>query len=192
MALTTDTLLHLLQTDGLLLLFPLAVIEGPIVTVIAGWLVRLGYLAFGWSLLVLVIADLVGDSLLYGLGRWGIGALSPRWRTRLGLTADRLARVSAHFDRSGGWTIVAAKLTHALGFPTLVAAGAGRMAFLPFIMFNLAGTIPKSLLLLLLGYALGEAHVAINAWIGRGSLVILLIAIAALGIWFLSHRRQPS
>ena len=66
-----DSVLQLLQAHGLLLLFPLAVIEGPIVTVVAGWLARLGHFRLEWAMPILILADLVGDSLLYGLGRAG-------------------------------------------------------------------------------------------------------------------------
>jgi membrane protein DedA with SNARE-associated domain len=61
---TLDTAIHILQTDGLLLLFPLAVVEGPIVTVIAAYLASLGYLNIFAVFAVVVAADLVGDSIM--------------------------------------------------------------------------------------------------------------------------------
>ena len=40
---TQDAVLHLMQAHGLWLVGPMAVIEGPIVTVIAAYLAKLGY-----------------------------------------------------------------------------------------------------------------------------------------------------
>ena len=184
-----DGVLQLLQTHGLLLMFPLAVIEGPIVTVVAGWLARLGYFQLAWAMLILVMADLVGDSLLYGLGRRGPNALPQKWRQALGVTDARIARMSEHFARHGGRTLIAAKLTHSFGFVVLVAAGASRMSFPAFLGFNLVGTIPKTLLFLLVGYVIGEAHVAIDHWIAQASLAIALLGIGLLSIRYWKRKR---
>ena len=185
-----DTVLHLLQAHAQLLLFPLAVIEGPIDTVVAGWIARLDYFPLGWAMLILVLADLVGDSLLYGLGRVGPDVLPQKWRLALGVTDARISLVVEHFREKGGRTLLAAKLTHSFGFVALVAAGASRMSFPAFLGFNLVGTIPKTLFFLFVGYAVGEAHVAIDHWIGRASLVIAVIGIATLSIWYWKRKRQ--
>ena len=190
MTAATDILVQLIQTNGLLLLFPLAVIEGPIVTVIAGWLARLGYMPLGWAVLILVVADLVGDSLLYGLGRAGPNVLPQKLRQMLGVTDARTALMAEHFSKQGGRTLIAAKLTHSFGFVVLVAAGASRMSFPAFLCFNLVGTIPKTLFFLLIGYAIGEAHVTIDSWIGRASLGIVILGVAILSIWYWKEKRE--
>jgi len=184
-----DTALQLLQVHGLLLLFPLAVIEGPIVTVVAGWLARLGYFRLEWAMLILILADLVGDSLLYGLGRAGPDVLPQKWRLKLGVTDERIAMVVEHFREKGGRTLLAAKLTHSFGFVALVAAGASRMSFPAFLGFNLIGTIPKTAFFLLVGYAVGEAHAAIDHWIGRASLGIAILGVTILSIWYWKKKR---
>ncbi|HEY8908011.1 MAG TPA: VTT domain-containing protein [Rhodoferax sp.] len=190
MTAVTDMLVQLLQANGLLLLFPLAVIEGPIVTVIAGWLARLGYFPLGRAVLILVVADLVGDSLLYGLGRAGPNVLPQKLRQVLGVTDARIALMAEHFSKQGGRTLIAAKLTHSFGFVVLVAAGASRMSFPAFLCFNLVGTIPKTLFFLLVGYAVGEAHVTIDNWIGRASLGIVILGVAILSIWYWKKKKE--
>ena len=184
-----DTVLQLLQAHGLLLLFPLAVIEGPIVTVVAGWLARLSYFRLEWAMLILVLADLVGDSLLYALGRAGPDVLPQKWRVALGVTDERIALVVEHFSKKGGRTLLAAKLTHSFGFVALVAAGASRMPFPAFLGFNLIGTIPKTAFFLFVGYAVGEAHVTIDHWIGRASLGIAITGVTLLSIWYWKKKR---
>jgi membrane-associated protein len=192
MTFSTDALAQILQTYGLWLLFPLAVVEGPIVTVIAGWLARLGMLPLVPTALVLIFADLVGDVLLYSLGRSGLGMLPHRWRDRMGLRPDRLADLAAHFDTKGGRTLILAKLTHSLGFAALVTAGAARMPVVPCLWFNLVGTIPKTAALLAIGYAVGEAHVAINTWIGWGSVLIGIAGIGLLIGWLTQRKWRRS
>ena len=57
-------LLALLNAYGIAILAPLAIIEGPIVTVIAAWLASLGLLNLWEVLICVILADLVGDSLI--------------------------------------------------------------------------------------------------------------------------------
>ena len=59
----------LIKAHGLLLLTPLAVIEGPIVTVIAAYLARLNYFSLLTVIVVVIMADLIGDICFYLLGR---------------------------------------------------------------------------------------------------------------------------
>ena len=184
-----DAVLDLMRSYGLWLLAPVAILEGPIVTVIAGYMAHLGVFSPLAAYVIVVLADLVGDSLLYWFGHSGLRALSPKWRTRLGLTDDRIKSLSAHFHTQGGRTLVIAKITHSLGIVALVAAGVSRMKFLPFLWYNLLATLPKSLFFLIVGYSLGYAYQQVNAYIFWLSLVPLLV-FAVLGLrWYLKRRR---
>ncbi len=185
-----DAVLDLIHVNGLWLLAPVAILEGPIVTVIAGYMAHLGvfnvFAAYG----IVVVADLVGDSLLYWFGHSGLGALSSKWRARFGLTDVRIERLSSHFHAQGGRTLVIAKLTHSLGIVALVAAGVSHMRFLPFLWYNLLATLPKSLFFLIIGYSLGYAYQQVDAYIFWLSLVPLVV-FAILGVrWHLKRRGE--
>jgi membrane protein DedA with SNARE-associated domain len=187
---TLDGVIALIQTHGLLLLAPLSVLEGPIVTVIAGYLASLGLLPAAGALAVVVAGDLVGDALLYLAGRKGIKRMPQRWRDRLGLKPERIEALSDHFGARGGRTLVIGKLTHSAGAAILVAAGAARMPPAAFLWWNFVATLPKSAAFLGLGYAFGAAYAQIDAWIFRVSLV-LLVALAAGGVVWWRRRRMP-
>ncbi len=80
-----ETLTVLMAKHGLAVIAPVAVLEGPIVTVIAAWLAS-QHLFSVWSVsAVVILADLVGDMGLYALGRWGLHRLPARWRDKLWL-----------------------------------------------------------------------------------------------------------
>ena len=66
----TSEIFKLLFTYSYLILFPLVVVEGPIVTIIAGFLVSLGFMDFIPTYLTIVSGDLVGDFVYYSAGRW--------------------------------------------------------------------------------------------------------------------------
>ena len=187
---TLDGALQLLQAHGLLLLFPLAMLEGPIVTVLAAYLARLGHMDLVAIFLVVVVADLVGDALLYYVGRLSHGSMSPRWRARLGLDAGRQAALEEHFRHSGGRTLIIGKVTHSAGFLVLLAAGGARMPFGRFLLYNLIGTVPKCLFFMVIGYTLGAAYSSIDSWIARATILIGAVLLLGGLFWFVRRRSR--
>jgi membrane-associated protein len=186
---TFDTLLTAVTSHGSAILLPLSIIEGPIVSVLAGYAARLGMFQIPVAFLVVVLGDLVGDALLYVLGRRGLGRISAKWQSRLGLRPDRVAALSTHFAEQGGRTLILAKITHSAGAAVLVAAGLARMNFASFLWYNLVGTIPKSAAFLALGYALGEAATRLGPSIAEGSLIMLVVIALGSAVWWFWPRK---
>lgn len=174
---------------GLAVLAPLSVLEGPVVTLIAGWLSSLGLLPPLGVFLCVVLGDLVGDALAYAAGR--------------GLRLDRLPLVGRFFRiprvtlvplvravrANGVRLLVLGKLTHAAGLAVLLAAGAARMPFGLFLVVNLLAGIPKSAALMGLGYALGEAHERIADWISYGSAALAGLLLTGGAVWWIYGRK---
>lgn len=180
-----------MSTYGLWVLTPLAVLEGPIVTVIAGYLASLSILSLWQIVPCVVVADILGDSLLYLLGRLALGGLGPTWRDRLGLSPRRLYSLMRGFRRNGTRILVAAKLTHAAGFAALTAAGAARMPFADFLVANTIAGIPKCLFFVALGYLFGSAYETIASWLS-GEAALLLAICVGLGAFVYVRRRRVS
>ena len=187
---TLDAALQLIQSHGLWLLAPFAVIEGPIVTVIAAYLARLGFMPLIGVYVVCVLGDLIGDALFYALGRFGPRILSDRWQSRLGMTQARKLALGDHFAEKGGRTLLFGKWTHTAGMPIMVASGMGHMNFLAYMGFNLIGTLPKTLLLVALGYYIGHAYVLIDTYIYRASLLLLVVILAVAAGLLHRHWRK--
>jgi membrane protein DedA with SNARE-associated domain len=169
-----------------LFLFPILVVEGPIITIIAGFLVSLGYLDFTATYLLAVTADLVGDTLYYVAGRIGTNCFLDRWTTRLRNVWDQIEGLRSHFERHVGKTLLMGKLTHGAGGLILLTAGAVRIPFAAFFWFNLLGTLPKSLLLLLLGYYFGHSYRRIGMYLDEIALITTSLVLLA-GVAFLVY-----
>lgn len=185
-----ETVTALMVKHGLAFVAPLAVLEGPIVTVIAAWLASQGAFPIWAVALVVIVADLVGDVGLYALGRWGLGLIPARLRRRLHLEPEHLATLEGHFDEKGGRTLLFGKFTHSMGFAVLVAAGAGRMSLGRFAFFNFLGTVPKSLFFVGLGYLFGAAYTQVDHWIARVSLIFFVLIVAGGVSWLLYRRAK--
>lgn len=182
-----ETIVALASAHGLAIVAPLAVVEGPIVTVIAAWLASRDILDVWAVAAVVIAADMLGDLALYALGRWGLHKLPKPWRDRLGLNRARLLGLAKHFRVQGNRTLVIGKLTHTAGAAVLVAAGLGKVRLWRFFWVNLFATIPKSLFFVGLGYSIGSAYSRIDNWITRASLVLAGVLIVVGVLWLVSR-----
>lgn len=179
------TIQDLIAAHGLWVVAPIAVLEGPIVTVISSWLAQQGLFDLPRLIAVLVVADLVGDAILYAVGRWGLHRLPAHWLRRIGLREGRIRLMSRRFDHQGGRILAFGKLTHAAGAAVLVAAGLARMPFGAFLFFNTLATIPKTLAFVALGYLIGHAYRLINLWISNASIALLILIAIGAAFWML-------
>ncbi|MCX7300420.1 MAG: VTT domain-containing protein [Rhodobacterales bacterium] len=184
----SGTIISVISTYGIALLAPVAVMEGPIVSVVAGYLAHIGLFPLWQVIFVVILADVLGDCLLYGVGRGMLKWLPLRWREKVGVSDVRLELLAQTFREKGARVLVVGKLTHAAGFAILLGAGAARMRFGLFVLANLLATIPKSLVLVAIGYVFGSQHERIAEYFSTGSLVILGIFAAALGVWYWRRR----
>jgi membrane protein DedA with SNARE-associated domain len=177
-------LVDLLRTWGLVVLAPLSLLEGPIVSMVAGYLARLGLFDPIAVLVIVVLGDLVGDVALYLIGRKGRLVVRRRWLRRLKISPAQLARLVRRFREQDVRLILFGKFTHYLGFAILLAAGVARMPFGRFLFACLIATIPKSAVLVAIGWTFGEAWSREDDWLFRVLAVSLAVLALSLPLWF--------
>ena len=187
---TLNAAMQLIQSHGLWVLAPFAVLEGPIVTVIAAYLARLGYMSLIGVFVICILGDLIGDALFYGLGRYGPGLLSERWQERLGITKARQTALEEHFAEKGGRTLLFGKWTHSAGMAIMIASGAARMNFMAYMGYNLLGTLPKTALFMVVGYFIGEAYSSIDTYIYRISIGLFAVILGVGAICLQRYWRK--
>ena len=107
----------------------MVVVEGPIITVIAGFLSSPGHLNIFIAYGVVVVGDLTGDTVSYMLGRWGGIKFVKRWGRYIGLTAERVQKFEEHFNHHAAKTIILGKLAYSIEMPFLFAAGFAKVPY---------------------------------------------------------------
>ena len=163
-----------------LIIFPIVVVEGPIIIIICGFLVSLGKLDFWTAYFLLVIGDVIGDILYYYIGRYGRTWLASGILKRAGVTPERMKKLELHFSKNAGATLLIAKFVHFLGGATLITAGAAKTRFRVFIYYSILGTLMKTMLLMLIGYLFGSQYLKIDNYLAYYSYaIIILVALCA-------------
>jgi membrane protein DedA with SNARE-associated domain len=186
-----DSMVALLATYKYILLFPISIVEGPIVSVIAGLLCSTGVLSLPVVYAVLIAGDMVGDTLYYSIGRWGGRPFIKKWGYIFGLHENRVIAMENHFKNHPGKTLLVGK-TQAIGGLFLAAAGLSKMSYPLFMWFNLIGTTVKSLILLLIGYSIGHAYKLIDKYLGYYAIIASVIFMAGIAICLLLKLRKKS
>jgi membrane protein DedA with SNARE-associated domain len=180
-------LLPLMARYGYGVLLPVAVVEGPAVTIIAGALIAAGQLNAVVACLLLIVADLVGDVLYYCLGRFGHAPLVAKLSKRLSAASERLRPLEQRF-RDNDWKLLMIGKTQALGSVILYMAGASRTPFVRYMVLNLLGTAPKVILFLTIGYFLGRGILSSTRYVDLITLVTFGVAGVLLASYFLLKR----
>ena len=198
---------HLSQSDifslllqyKYLILFPIIAIEGPVATVLAGFIASMGIMNFFVAYAVILAGDMAGDSLYFALGYWGREKLIRRWGKFSGITVEKTERLEKHFGKHTGKTIIIGKLSHVFGVVVLLAAGLAKIKFRDFFKFDLIATIPKSLILILTGYYFGKTAiqsiksfdaVALETFFVTALLIAIYFAIKKLAGKFLNNNKD--
>jgi membrane-associated protein len=178
----------LLTAYKYLFLFPVVVVEGPIITVIAGFLSSLGifniFIAYG----VVVVGDIAGDIAYYELGYYGRQRFVTRWGRFLGITLERLEQLEKHFEKHSGKTLLIGKLSQGIGGAVLLAAGMAKVPFRKLVLYDFIPTLPKSIILLLIGYYAGESYVKISSYFDYAAIGTIVASVIFIVVYFMMGR----
>ncbi len=166
------------------ILYPLAIVEGPVVMMISGFLVRLNFFSF-WPVYFLLIAgDLTGDILWYLLGRHGARSFIEKYGKFFSITEENVEKAERFFNKHQGKILFISKITMGFGFAvaTLIAAGAAKVPFKKYLTINFLGQFVWTGVLMAVGYFLGNLYIMVDKSL-RWAFVIALLVIAAFAAY---------
>ncbi|MGC9599005.1 MAG: DedA family protein [Minisyncoccia bacterium] len=161
------------------ILYPLAIVEGPVVMMISGFLVRLNFFYF-WPVYFLLIAgDLTGDILWYLLGRHGARSFIEKYGKFFSITEENVEKAEQFFNKHQWKILFISKITMGFGFAlaTLIAAGAAKVPFKKYLTINFLGQFVWTGVLMAVGYFLGNLYIMVDKSL-RWAFIIALIVIA--------------
>lgn len=164
--------------------YPLAIVEGPVVMMVSGFLVRIGFFYFWPIYFILMAGDLTGDVLWYLLGRHGARSFIDKYGRFFSLSEKNVDRAQQFFQDHQGKILFISKITMGFGFAlaTLIAAGAAKVPFKKYIAFNFFGQFIWTGLLMAVGYFLGNLYVFVDKSL-RWAFVIALVIICAFAVY---------
>ena len=142
---------------------------------------------------VLVIAYTVavlGNSIGFGVGRYGGRPLVLRIGRRFGLTHDLLDRVEGFYERHGSKTVIAGRFLPILRHLNGLVAGVTLMTWKRFLVANVIGAVIWVTTWTMVGRLAGDNIEGINRFLERGAPAISAIIIILIVLHLLRMRRR--
>mgnify|MGYP001562470928 CR=1 FL=1 len=179
-------IIDLLLKYRYLIIFPATIIEGPIVSVLSGFLLQLKYFELIPLYITIICADLTGDLLWYAVGHhWG-DKFVKRFGKYVGITEEAIEKVKGIFHEHKNKFLFFSKVTMGFGFAlaTLITAGISRIPLKNFITFTALGQILWTAFLLSIGYFFGTFYLMIDKGFQTIGLITFIVLIILLGMGF--------
>ena len=179
-------LIELIKTAGYLGVFSLVFLEsglligfffpGDSLLFTAGFLASQGYLDITILIIGCFIFAVLGDSIGYLIGK----NLGPKLFTKdnsLIFNKKHLERAQSFYDKHGGKTIILARFVPVIRAFAPVVAGAGKMDYKKFVIFNLFGAALWAIGVTFTGYYLGSRIPDVDKYLLPIVGLIILVSI---------------
>lgn len=186
-----DQILTLLLTYKYFILFPLGIVEGPIVTVIAGFFASLGLMNAGIVYAIVVIGDVLGDSIAYLVGRFS-GKSLIKYSAFFHVTTEKLDQAKKFFENHHNKALVISKVFHGIGIVGLLAAGVLRIPWLRYAGICLLISLIQSGILLAVGIVFGHLYIQIGKYLDYFAASVSIIGLTLLIIFALYKTKTIS
>ncbi|GHD56102.1 DedA family protein [Jeongeupia chitinilytica] len=164
------------------------------ITLVAGGIIAgLGYADVHTMFFVGMAGVLVGDSVMFLLGRYyGARVLKWRWVARI-MTPERYAAVQDKFSRYGNRVLFVARFLPGLRSPIFLSAGMSHcVSYWRFLLLDGFAALISVPVWVYLGYYGAYNHEWLLLWLKRGQAgIMVLVALVAVivGVWYWRHRR---
>lgn len=175
---------------GYPILFPLAIVEGPIISVIAGLLCALKVLNPLIVVPVIVLGDVIGDSFYYGLGKWRSRKLPPRVFRGFIPSTQKVEKVRHYFDTNPIRTIFLSKVTLGIGVAGLYMAGNAKIPYKKFLLICFGASLIQCTAYVLIGFMFGAAYQRIGNLLNNFATFTIGAALATALFFFIKSRLQ--
>ena len=188
-----DTIAALLSHYGYFLLVPIAIVEGPIITVIAAFLASAGVFNVYIVYMIAVVGDILGDGIWYWSARLGSRHFLRfvlKHGPRLGINEEKVTLAEAHLRNHFWKTIVMGKITNVVMLPIIIASGIIKISYKKFAVAVLSVDIPKDLFFTIVGFYFGKYYLSINGGINKFFYVSTGILLAGLAVFFIIKYMQ--
>ncbi len=153
---------------------------GETLVFLGGFLASRGVLDLKLLIPLVAVAAILGDSIGYELGRLLHKSWFLRYGRWLGLREEHWKRIEDFFHRHGGKTIFLARFSAFFRILVPFFAGAVRLRYLHFLLFNVLGAVVWATGSVLLGYLAGESWRVIEQWIGRTALIVAILIVGVI------------
>ncbi|MBI4050530.1 MAG: DedA family protein [Candidatus Doudnabacteria bacterium] len=179
-------ILQFISTYGYWIAIPIMIFEGPVITIVMGFLASLGLFNILIVIALGAISDLISDLIYYWSGYHG----GPRVLEKLKIPQvhqnNSLQELKERFEKHPGKIFFGVKVLTGLAHSTFVLAGVTRVNYGKILRYSVPGGLIWSTGLAVLGYYFGKNATDISKLLTRTGIILFsaLAAVLFYKFWF--------
>lgn len=179
-------MVELLLTYKYLIIIPLAIIEGPITSVISGFLTTLGVFNIFLVFMIMVLGDIIGDAIYYYIGYSGKNLLH-----YFKISEEKIEKAKIYFQENHKKAIAGSKIMWGIGTAGLITAGLLRIPYKKYFKTCALYSLAQSLIMIILGVFFGQSYVIIGKYFDYYAAAASTIGLfIILFIFFQNYRKS--
>ncbi len=168
-------------------------VPGETVLLAAGFFAAQGHFNLFLVMIIAATGAIIGDNAGYLVGRKVGRATLERYGRRVWLSPQRLAKMDGFFAKHGNKAILFARFVTGIRVFAALFAGAARMKWSSFVLYNIAGAMLWSVAITLLGFFFGHSWNLLERWLGRtGIIALVVLCVAAGGVYLFRKIRNKT
>lgn len=181
-------LLDFLSFSRYLLVFVGCIVEGPVVMVTSGFLLRAAQFQLIPLYFTLMAGDFTADLGWYVVGRFGARKLINRFGHYFNITPEIIEKIQKRFHTYQDKILFISKITMGFGFAlaTLIVAGMLHVPFKRYALLNFLGGFIWTAFLLLVGYFFGNIYYSLVGPL-RTVFIIFAAIVVIFGLWAINR-----
>ena len=183
-----ENIIYLLSHYRYVILLPLAIVEGPVIAILVGMLSIKGFFNPVYAYPVIVVGDLIGDSIVYMLGRWGKSEFLQKISRRLGFTDAKMDSARFFFEANPNRTISLSKIILGVGVAGIYMAGNAKINYHKFIAICLVTSMLQYIVYISIGLLFGHAYIQINHYLNYAASFSIVAAVLLLLFFFIKSK----
>jgi membrane protein DedA with SNARE-associated domain len=166
-------------------------VPGETILLIAGYFASTGEFNIALVMLIAATGAVIGDNIGFAIGHhYGRNVLLRVGRFFF-LTPKRFEHMESYFKRHGNKTILVARFITGLRVFAALLAGASKMPWRLFFIYNVAGAILWSVVITTLGYLFGQSLPLLIKWVGRsGTIILIALVVIGIVVWRVQKHRK--
>jgi membrane protein DedA with SNARE-associated domain len=122
--------------------------------------------------------------LYYSAGRWWLNKAYKGVLNFFNINLKVVHKLETAIKKNKGPFLFFGKLSHAIGGLILFAAGSAAIPIDEFLWFNFLATLPKSLILILVGYYFGSTVSNFKRYVDFTVLGLFIFTLVLIGIYY--------
>ncbi|HVW67034.1 MAG TPA: hypothetical protein VHA78_04890 [Candidatus Peribacteraceae bacterium] len=170
---------------------PLALmVGGPMVALLSGLLTSLGYLDILPTYGMLLLCDLIPDTIYYSLGRHtNLKSFLGKFGKRIGINEKSFLKMEGLWKTHTFKAMLFSKWAYGFSMPLLMSAGLSHLPFRRYVVYTLSITMVQYVVLFVIGFYFGSSYkvlvhsIQYMEYIIAGALLLIIVGYIAFSLY---------